>query len=134
MAMGWLAVIQAVPWGQVIDNAPKIVTAARKLWDSVSGKADSDASAELDAQAPTNPAEAELLGQRLALLEKSSAEIHEQMLRSTILIKELAEQNTQLIRHIEANRVRMKWLAALSFFAFTGAALSLLLTLSRSLG
>jgi hypothetical protein len=32
MAIGWLAVLQLVPWSDVISNAPKIAEGAKKLW------------------------------------------------------------------------------------------------------
>ena len=115
MAIGWLAVLQAVPWGQVIDNAPKIVTGAKKLWGSVAGAQASEDVSEPDTHAtPRQDTDLEMLRQRLNKLEKSTAELHEQMLTSTALIKQLAEQNAQLIEHIEANRVRTLWLAILS--------------------
>jgi hypothetical protein len=41
------------------------------------------------------------------------ADLHQQMLASSELIQALADQNTQLIRRVEVNRVRLLWLAAL---------------------
>ena len=131
MAIGWLAVLQAVPWGQVIDNAPKIVTGAKKLWGSVSRNPAAEETGEPDDYIATGEnRDSEILMQRLSRLEKSTAELHEQMLTSTALIKELAEQNTQLIKHIEANRVRTFWLAALGVVATIVAVASLVLALS----
>ena len=40
------------------------------------------------------------------------SDLHGQMLASSELIKELAEQNAQLVKRIEANRKRTLWLAA----------------------
>ncbi|HYG31505.1 MAG TPA: hypothetical protein VD810_00830 [Methylophilaceae bacterium] len=115
MAIGWLAVLQAVPWGQVIDNAPKIVTGAKKLWGSVAGGSAAEDVSEPDIHAtPGQEKDLERLRQRLHKLEKSTAELHEQMLTSTALIQQLAEQNAQLIEHIEANRVRTLWLTVIS--------------------
>ncbi|MDB5964602.1 MAG: hypothetical protein JWQ72_1102, partial [Polaromonas sp.] len=34
MAIGWLAVLQWVPWSDVIKNAPKVAEAAKKLWNT----------------------------------------------------------------------------------------------------
>ena len=36
MAAGWVTVLQMVPWGEVIKNAPKVADGAVKLWNSVS--------------------------------------------------------------------------------------------------
>jgi hypothetical protein len=38
MAIGWLSVLQLVPWGEVISNAPKVAESAKKLWQVVGKK------------------------------------------------------------------------------------------------
>jgi len=38
MAIGWLTVLKMVPWGDVIENAPKVATGAKKLWQNVGKK------------------------------------------------------------------------------------------------
>jgi hypothetical protein len=38
MAIGWLTVLKMVPWGEVIENAPKVAIGAKKLWDKVGRK------------------------------------------------------------------------------------------------
>ena len=38
MAAGWVTVLQMVPWGEVIKNAPKVADGAVKLWSSVTKK------------------------------------------------------------------------------------------------
>lgn len=129
MAIGWLAVLQAVPWGQVIDNAPRIVSGAKKLWSSVSNKPAFEETAEPNMHESAGQYEDPQLKQRLTKLEKTTAELHEQMVTSTALIKELAEQNTQLIRHIEANRVRAFWLGVLWVATTIVACVSLVLAL-----
>ncbi|MDP1927884.1 MAG: hypothetical protein Q8K62_05165, partial [Thiobacillus sp.] len=47
-----------------------------------------------------------------AALETAVADLHGQMFASSELIKALAEQNAQLVKRVEANRVRMLWLTA----------------------
>jgi hypothetical protein len=49
----------------------------------------------------------------VAELQVAVADLHQQMLASSELIQALADQNTQLIRRVEVNRVRLLWLAAL---------------------
>ena len=132
MAIGWLAVLQAVPWGQVIDNAPKVVDGAKKLWGSVSKKPAAEEFDVSDAQASAEDVEdLDIIQKRLAALEKKTAELHEQMVTSSALIKELADQNTQLIARIEANRVRMVWLTVLSVAAALAALAGLAVMLSH---
>ena len=45
-------------------------------------------------------------------MEAVFSDLHNQMLASSELIKALADQNAQLIKRIEVNRVRVLWLAA----------------------
>lgn len=130
MAIPWLAVLQSVPWNQVISNAPKLADGAKKLWNTVSGRP----------PAATHPVEhtvspdAESIAtfqQRLAAMEIAIDELHEQMLASTELIKSLAEQNAQLIQRIEDNRIRVGWLTAAVFGTASVAILGLALVLLR---
>lgn len=113
MAIGWLTVLKMVPWGDVIDNAPKVANGAKKLWQAVGKKplpAPAGAPAHEVLRAET-PAVAALQGQ-VAELQVAVADLHQQMLVSSELIQSLANQNTQLIRRVEVNRVRLLWLAA----------------------
>ena len=116
MAIGWLTVLSQVPWTEVINNAPKVADGAKKLWKSVSGKS---SVASTPKSASKVPASAEALSPvameaRIRELEEVVGELHAQMVASSELMKQLAEQNTQLVQRIEANRVRTLWLAALS--------------------
>jgi hypothetical protein len=100
MAIPWVTVLQLVPWTEVIRNAPAVLDSARKLWDAAarrSGKAEPGASVQV---AATTSPEA-----RIAALEATVAGLNEQVLASSTLIKELAEQNANLIRRAEMNRV-----------------------------
>ncbi|MCM2297584.1 hypothetical protein [Rhodoferax sp.] len=115
MAIGWLTVLKMVPWGEVIDNAPKVANGAKKLWQSVGKKS---APAASGTAAPVHealrtelPAVAALQNQ-VAELQVAVADLHQQMLVSSELIQSLANQNTQLIKRVEINRVRLLWLAA----------------------
>ena len=104
--IGWLAVLQLVPWSDVIKNAPKAADGAKKLWQSVRKKAPSPfketatRSLPNDIQTP--------LQTRMAALEQDLADLQTQMLESAALIQTLAEQNTQLVQRAESMRVRVK--------------------------
>lgn len=131
MAISWLTVLQIVPWSDVINNAPKVVDGAKKLWNTV---ARNPAPPELPARdtAPAASPEAQAIAElaaRVASLEANAADLHGQMLASSELIKALAEQNTQLITRIEANRVRTVWLAAATAVTALVAAIGLALAL-----
>lgn len=112
MAAGTLFTVLAnIPWGQVVDNAPKVAEGAAKLWSSVTRRRQSAEQAE--ASETTTPpgrplTEAEQLRQQVQRLEASVRDIEAQMQASTELIKSLAEQNTQLVAGIELNRRRLQ--------------------------
>ena len=113
MAIGWMTVLKLVPWGDVIENAPKVANGAKKLWQSVGKKPVPAAPVPPvpDTLGSAPPAVAALQAQ-LSELQVAVADLHQQMLASSELIQSLANQNTQLIKRVEANRVRLLWLAA----------------------
>lgn len=113
MAIGWLTVLKLVPWGDVIENAPKVASGAKKLWQSVGNKAvpvtpGNSVQEVQGSQAPTPT----VLQAQVAELQVAVADLHQQMLASSELIQSLADQNAQLIKRVEVNRVRLLWLAA----------------------
>jgi hypothetical protein len=111
MALGWLTVLKMVPWGDVIENAPKVASGAKKLWQTVGKKPVSATSVVSEVLPAASPAVA-ALQREVAGLRLTVADLHQQMLVSTELIQSLADQNTQLIKRVEVNRVRLLWLAA----------------------
>jgi hypothetical protein len=98
MGINWVTVLAAVPWTDVIRNAPKVAEGAKKLWGSVSRK--DGASTRVAATHDAGPTA------RIEALEAAVDELSRQMQASAELIKALAEQNAQLIRRIESNRRR----------------------------
>ena len=111
MAIGWLAVLKMVPWGDVIDSAPKVAQGAKKLWSTVGKKPVVAPPGGPDTPAESTPTLAALQAQ-VAQLQVAAADLHQQMLDSSALIGSLAEQNTQLIARVEVLRQRTLWLAA----------------------
>lgn len=120
MAIGWLTVLKMVPWGDVIENAPKVAQGAKKLWSSVGKKTAPEVavgpSADLAVPRPDSSLGAQVAAQaaQLAALQASTTELQQQMVESSALIQSLAEQNTQLIARVELNRKRLLALAALT--------------------
>ena len=121
MAIGWLTVLKSVPWGEVISNAPKVAEGAKKLWNAVAKKPPSPGMPSSGAQDP----------HAVARLQSQLNDLHSQMLASSELIKALAEQNTQLVRRIELNRVRVVWLGAVTAIVAIVAVCALVVTLMR---
>jgi hypothetical protein len=119
-------VLSHIPWGQVVENAPKVADGAARLWSTVTGfrtKAtpDDENAASAGSRAPT---EADALRARVESLEEAVRHLSEQMQASSELIKALADQNTQLVQGIELNRarlVRLGWAAASAGVALFGA-------------
>ncbi len=119
MALGWMTILQNVPWTDVIRNAPAVADGAKKLWRKVAGKGGESDSADVVAGA----ADEQDPGAQLAELRARVEALHGQMLASSEVIQALAEQNAQLIARIETHRRRLLWLAA-------GNAAALLLALA----
>lgn len=133
MAIGWLSVLKMVPWGDVISTAPKVADGAMKLWSAVSKKPPVADLPTPDAQprwSPETPSMA-LLEARMAAAEAEVSDLHHQMLESSELIKALADQNAQLIKRIEVNRVRLRWLTVITAVAGIAAAIGLAMTFAR---
>ena len=121
-----LTVLANIPWGQVVDNAPKVASGAAKLWTAVTGARKPSASAESEAAAASSaqaPSELEALRAQVHVLQATVAQLQEQMQASSELIKALADQNTQLVQRVELNRVRLVRVA-------TAAGVSIVLLLS----
>ena len=133
MAIGLLSVLQMVPWGDVIGNAPKVADGAKKLWSAVAKK---PPSAELPAASarPALSPEAQsiaILQVQLVAAEAAVSDLHNQMVASSELIKALADQNTQLIKRVEANRIRVLWLSGATVVLGVVVAVNLVMTLAR---
>jgi hypothetical protein len=133
MAIGWLTVLKSVPWGEVISSAPKVAEGAKKLWNAVANKPPTPGMASSGAQAPFSPDGETVakLQSELAQLRASINDLHGQMLASSELIKALAEQNTQLIKRVELNRIRLLWLAGVTGVLAIVAVWALVVTLMR---
>ena len=115
MGISWMTVLAAVPWTEVIKNAPKVAEGAKKLWSTV-GRKDGKTSVT-DAAAARSSSDPVA---RIAALELMVDELSRQMQASAELIKALAEQNTQLVERIELNRRRMIRLSIIVMLLIAG--------------
>jgi len=133
MAIGWLTVLQSVPWAEVVRNAPKVAVGAKKLWNTVGKKPPPGANPSADAPAAfeSEVQSVSVLALRVLDLETDTADLQAQMVASSELIKALAEQNAQLILRIETLRVRMLWLAGTLAGVGLAAGAGLLMVLMR---
>lgn len=133
MPIPWITVLQAVPWSEVIRNAPKVADGAKKLWNAVARKPASPEVAESSTQPAVSPESQTMaaLEARATALEAAVTDLHGQMLAASELIKALAEQNTQLIQRIEANRRHVLWLSAATTVMVLAALLGLFIAFSQ---
>ncbi|MGE5470638.1 MAG: hypothetical protein ACM3X0_07585 [Bacteroidota bacterium] len=132
MSIPWLTVLQNVPWSDVLSNAPKVADGAKKLWNTIGRKSATPAPVPPDdaALAPEDRPLAALQG-KLAEQQAALADLHEQMLASSELIKALAEQNAGLIARSEIIQRRLRWMLAGLTASGLLAATALFLVLSR---
>lgn len=133
MPIPWVTVLQAVPWSEVIRNAPKVAEGAKKLWNTVGKKPSSPEVVETSTQPTVSPESQTIadLEARAEALEATVSDLHEQMFAASELIKALAEQNTQLVQRIEANRVHMIWLSVATTVVAIVALFGLFLAFSQ---
>jgi hypothetical protein len=111
MAIPWLLALKVIPWGDVIEHAPKVLNAARKLMDrqrtepapAVSTTATADWVGE------AQPSLGELKNRLIAVQVQldQQAETQEQLAQT---LAELAEQNARLVSAVEVLRLRTRML------------------------
>ena len=113
MAIGWISLLSAVPWKDVISSAPAVADSAKKLWNSVTKKVplENIPTFELTVGASTDSEVINKLLDKLNEVDATVIELQKQMLASSELIKALADQNTALIKRVEVNRIRLRWVS-----------------------
>jgi hypothetical protein len=125
MAIPWLMALKVIPWGDVIEHAPSVLKAARKLMDrQPPGQADTPATTTPVSAVPT-------LGELKNALIAAQGQIDRQAQNQrelTETLAELAEQNARLVSAVEMLRLRTRvlvwagaavllWLAVLTWWA-----------------
>lgn len=109
MPLPWLTALKVIPWGDVIEHAPKVLSAARKLLERQ--RAPRPAPAAGDSVIPMPSAEPPSLGElknRLIAAQQqidSQAQAQEQLAQT---VAELAEQNARLVSAVEVLRLRTR--------------------------
>lgn len=131
MASPWLALLKNVPWIDVIRNATAVADGARKLWDTVRGQPTLAERTGRSLASPAAGADPDGLDARLAAAERGIVGLQQEMLASSELIRNLADQNTLLVARLDANRVRTLWLTGALAAVGAVAVLALLLVLAR---
>ena len=110
MAIPWLLALKVIPWGDVIEHAPKVLNAARKLMDREKApEGTTVATTPMDLVSDTPPSLGELRNRLIEArqLIDQQARTQDQMAQT---LAELAEQNARLVSAVELLRVRTRLL------------------------
>ena len=116
MAIPWLIALKVIPWGDVIEHAPKVLGAARKMLER---QQDKPAPGSVPPPVDTGHTSAPSVGQLTRQLAAAQQQIDQQVqahVELTQTVAELAEQNARLVSAVEVLRVRARlllWTAAL---------------------
>lgn len=106
MAIPWLMALKVIPWADVIEHAPKVLKAARKLMDR---NADQPVSATTAVDVANEPPPS--LGELKNRLIAAQAQLDEQAKlqgETSQTLAELAEQNARLVGAVDALRLRTR--------------------------
>ena len=116
MAIPWLTALKVIPWGDVIEHAPKVLKGARDLLERQRQRGREAASPSPDLRAgvidmsdPTPP-EVRELQQQLAAAREDVTRLQQTQDQITQTLAELAEQNTRLVGAVELLRKRTRLL------------------------
>jgi hypothetical protein len=126
MALPWLTLIKAVPWADVIEHAPTVVSGAQKLWQRMPGRggaaptAVATTAAVADAGQSLSAQVAELRASVVAA-EQQTVELQGRLSDTNALIRDMAEQQARMLAQIEAHRRALRWAAGLASVALVVA-------------
>ena len=113
--MGWLGALKLVPWSEVLEAAPDLVRGARRLFRREQDLA-AEAAAEAKAaeNATPQPEPAEVMQARLQQLTAQVELLSQQQRDVAGLVESLSEHNARLVEAVQALKLRLRWLAAVS--------------------
>lgn len=117
MAISWLTALKVIPWGDVIEHAPKVLKGARDLLsqqrerrreagETLAPASDVDV---IQMPGPTPP-EVRELQQQLVTAREDLSRLQQTQDQITQTLAELAEQNTRLVAAVEVLRKRSRLL------------------------
>lgn len=118
MAIPWLIALKVIPWGDVIEHAPKVLKGARDLLDRQRERRREALAPAPDLRAdvipmpgPTDPA-VNALQRQLAAARDELTRLQQTQDQIAQTLAELAEQNTRLVGAVERLRKRTRLLMA----------------------
>jgi uncharacterized phage infection (PIP) family protein YhgE len=109
MPLPWLTALKVIPWGNVIEHAPTVLKAARKLMDRQKAEPAPSSGAAMDLADESLPSLGELKNRLIAA--QAQLDEHAQMqAQLTETVAALAEQNAQLVSAVQVLRQRTRGL------------------------
>jgi len=107
MAIPWLLALKVIPWGDVIEHAPSVLKAARKLMDRQGTEPAHSNTTAVDLAGEALPSLGELKNRLIAAQVQLDRQAQTQAEMAQTLA-ELAEQNARLVSAVETLRVRTR--------------------------
>ncbi|MEZ5644760.1 MAG: hypothetical protein R3E94_08105 [Burkholderiaceae bacterium] len=116
MALPWLTALKVIPWGDVIEHAPKVLKGARDLLERQrrreTAEPPPDPRAHVIERPGPKPPELREVQQQLAVARGGINRLQQTQDQITQTLAELAEQNTRLVAAVEMLRKRTRLLMA----------------------
>jgi len=110
MPSPWLLALKVIPWGDVIEHAPKVLNAARKLVDRQREQHHPAASTETAVTPGTAATTTEQLQSRLQVANARIDGLLQAQEQLTQTVADLAEQNARLVAAVNVLRLRTRLL------------------------
>jgi hypothetical protein len=102
--INWLTAIKVLPWGDMIEYAPRVVNGAQKLWQRIkTEKTETDA---IIIEQSSFPASNNV--RELSELKQQLQDMQTQQLELSNLVSELAAQNQRLVDAVDVLRIRTR--------------------------
>ena len=105
MPIPWLSAIKAIPWGTVVEHAPKVLGKARDLIDRQRSSPETNTTPP-----PLIQSEIET---HLANARMEIKELQEKQKSLEAIVSELAEQQVALVSQLKRLRSLNRWISAL---------------------
>ncbi len=102
--INWLSALKILPWGDMIEYAPKLVNGAQKLWQRMKTET-AETEAIIIEQTPSSEA---TTARELQELNQQLQDMQTQQLELSNLVSELAAQNQRLVNAIDVLRLRTR--------------------------
>ena len=103
---GWLTLLRAVPWVEVVAAAPVVVKKARGLWNKYKGSAAHSLRPVDEMSDDVGDDSSDIMA-----LDRRCSELEAIVQQSAELLEVLAVQNEKLVAEVSRMRARLKWIS-----------------------